>query len=295
MASLKNARSAVDNLVADLKKEQTASVIVQSAEELNDGFARVVATVTHANGSRTSKPAMIEALRKKFDNKLFPVEGSFRSLSSNPISDTVVGILSVAPQAISYTENMDGFKILAGNMFMDEEEHLWALKKTEAGEILVKSFGKDDAEVVSGLLESVCSSGFAAAYESTSAVQQTDAMLREIQGGDFITYVDPHSGQVSFGAVVATVHNENGDDTGNLYVADKDAGPAQVLNRKMVLASWDANGIELPEVDMGQEIATHEATAKSAEEIAAYYQKVFQKDPSYFQKFMERWNSHAFM
>lgn len=283
----------MNNLVADLGRSKSANVIVQSAEELNDGFARVIATVAHVNGSRGTKASLMDALRAKFDNKLFPVENSFSVLSSNPVSDTVTGILSVAPQAVSYTEDLQGFKILAGNMFMDEEENLWALRKTEAGDILVKSFGKDDAEVVSGLLNSV-SSSYSGAYESVASVQNTNNMLNSICGGDYVTYVEPHSSKVSFGAVVASVDNADGTDSGKLYVADIDCGPAQFVDRRMVLASWDGVEVE-DDVDANSEVATSSANAKSPEEIAAYYQKVFQRNDGYFQKFMERWKSHSFM
>ncbi len=294
MASLKHARNAVDNLVSELKKDQTAGIIVQSAEKLSDGYARVVATVTHSNGSRDSKVALSNAIRSKFDNKLHIVDDSFTVLSKNSISHTLVGILSVMPQAISYEKGMSGFSILAGNMYMDEEENLWALRKTEAGDILVKAFGKDDAEIVSGILETAASSGFTGAYESVAAVEDTNKMISGVQGGDFVTYVEPQSGKVSFGAVVAAVFNEDDTDSGKLYIVDRDAGPAQFVDRGMVLASW--LDVSIPnDTDPNDEVATARANVKSPEEIAAYYQKVFQRNQAYFEKFMERWRSQSYV
>lgn len=293
MASLKNARSAVDDMVSLLKKDKKAGIVIQRAQELDNGFAQIVATVIHANGSKTNKAAVSEALREKLDNRLFPVENSFDVLSSNPVSDTIIGICSVNPQAVAYSENMQGFRILAGNMFMDEEESLWALRKTEAGEILVKSFGKDDAEIVSGILESVSCSDFTGSYESRSALEHVRTMHDRAEGGDFISYVNPNNGKVSFGAIVASVTNEDGSDTGKLYVADINGDPAQFVKRGMVLCSW--TNLDIPEISTDNEFASAEANAKSPEEIASYYQKMFARSPEYFAKFMELWNNTSFM
>lgn len=295
MASLKNARGAVDQLVTGLAKEKTARINLDSIDRLsNDGFARVTASVVHAGGSREDHAVVVQALCAKMGNKLRPVEGSFHAIASNAHGVTISGIVTCNPEAIVYEDGMDGFKAVAGNMFMDTEENLWALRKTEAGNLLVKSRGAEDADIISDLMQSLSSSvDRGMGFEATASARRDVAIRDGMQGGDFLVYVDPVTESVQFGAVVAGVAMDNGDQTGDLAVIASGGDDSVVIDRGMVLAS--VKDVEYNDDGLVADQEAVAANAHSLDEIAAYYSQVFRRDPAYFEQFMARWKAHSFM
>lgn len=295
MSQMNHTRSLIDNMVGNMRKESKPRINIVDAERLaNDGYARITASVTHVGGSRANHELVMESLSGALGAKLRPVLGSFHVLASNKVGDTITGIISANPETVAYDEaTASDFKAVAGNMFMDEEEQLWALRKTEAGDLLVKSRGKDDADVISDLMSSLSSADVGTmAYESIASAKKDIGVRSSLEGGDFITFVNPNTESVEFGAIVANVCDDNGSDLGRLAVQSAEASAEPVIiDRGLALGKFD--DVDYADDGLIDENVV-EANAHSLDEIAAYYQRVFQRDPSYFEKFMERWMNHAF-
>ena len=295
MSTLNHTRSLINNMVGTMRKENKPRINIVDAQRLsNEGYARITASVTHVGGSRANHELVMESLSHSLGAKLRPVLGSFHVLASNKVGDTITGIISANPETVAYDEAVaNNFKAVAGNMFMDEEEQLWALRKTEAGDLLVKSRGKDDADVIADLMTSLSSADVGTmAYESVASAKKDISARAGLEGGDFITFVNPETESVEFGAVVAHVCDDRGQDMGQIAVQSAEASAAPVtIDRGMALGKF--NDVDYSDDGLVDE-NTVEANAHSLDEIAAYYQRVFQRDPSYFEKFMERWMNHAF-
>lgn len=294
MHQYKHTRQSIDKLVTEMHSTKKPHVAVTDVTPLaNSGFARVTASVTHTGDSRENPQQVIEALSAAIGSKMRPIAESFMCVASNKIGVTITGILSANPETVAYEEGMAGYKAVAGNMFMDEEEDLWALRTTEAGSLLVKSRSKGDADVIADLMQSLSSSAVGTmGFEARAYVEREHKARASIAGGDFITFVNPRTEQVEFGAAVASVANEDGTDSGTLCVVacSEDSEPVSI-DRGLILAKFD--DVEYNDDGLVNE-QTVEAAAHSLEEIAAYYKQVFQRDLSYFEEFMARWRKHAF-
>lgn len=293
MSTLNHARGQIDTMLTQMRKERKPQVNVVSIDAMtNEGFARVTASVTHTSESRKDANVALEAIASRLGGKLRPVHGSFQIVASNKVSDTLTGIFTCNPETIAFEEGMNGYKAVAGNMFIDDEEQLWALRKTEAGNLLVKSRGKEDADIIAELMTSLSSvSVGSVGFEAVASVQREERARTELQGGDFVAFVHPQREEVVFGAVVASVCLEDGRETGELVVVASGEDTSVVVDCHMALAKFA--DVEYDDTGLVDE-NTVEANAHSIDEISAYYQRLFQRDPSYFEKFMERWMNHAF-
>lgn len=289
-----HSRTIVNGLVSELSRTKQPRVnIVDVSRTSNEGFARITASVTHTSASRKDPGLVMQALSTLAGSKVRPVAGSFLTLASSNVGDTITGIVTSNPETVAYDEADTQFKAVAGNMFMDDEEQLWALRTTEAGGLLVKSRGKEDADIIADLMTSLSSSGIGTlAFEATASAHRDTGVRNSIEGGDFVSFVNPKTEQVEFGAVVASVLNDKGGEMNQLVVQSSDASSSPVqIDRALALGVFD--DVEYNDEGLVDE-NTVEASAHTLDFIASYYQRVFQRDPSYFEKFMSRWMNHAF-
>lgn len=289
-----HSRSVVNGLVSELNRTKQPRInIVDVQRTSNEGYARITASVAHTSASRNDHSLVMKALSDLAGSKVRPVEGSFHALASSSVGDTITGIVTSNPETVAYDDADTQFKAVAGNMFMDEEEQLWALRTTEAGDLLVKSRGKEDADIISDLMSSLSSSDVGTlAFEATASSNRDVGVRNSIEGGDFISFVNPQTEQVEFGAVVASVLNNQGSELNQLIVQASDSTKQPVqIDRALALGVFD--DVEYNDEGLVDE-NTVEASAHTLDFIASYYQRVFQRDPSYFEKFMSRWMNHAF-
>lgn len=294
MSTLNHSRSVIDNLVTGIKKDKRVRVnLVDVDRSKNEGYARIIASVVHTSESRKNPKLVLESLSALCKNNVLPVENSFAVISSNKVGDVITGIVSANPQTIAFDESVSSsFRSLSGNMFMDEEENLWALRKTEAGEILVKSRGKDDFDVIGDLLSSLSSSNVGSmAYEATASLQKDINFRDSLNGGDFVLFVNPETDSVEVGAVVASVFDDLGKSTGQIAVisANEDRDDTVIIDRNLVVCGFDADIDDEGLVDNASLSGEH-----TLDSIAAFYRQVFSRDPKYFEEFMSRWTQHNF-
>ena len=137
------------------------TVEIKSYALAGEGLARVLVEVTHTEESRKDPSVIGNAIRARLENQMEAVAGSFVTIERSAFTERITGIVSAIRKAIPVTEeNMKGFRATAANMFMDEEQEMWALHKTQAGQILVQTTGIGDDMSLVGLLDSCSSAGF---------------------------------------------------------------------------------------------------------------------------------------
>ena len=250
---------------------------------IDGNFARVVGTV-RASATAQQVLAAARNLHKRF----VPVQNSFTAIASNKITTTYEGIIASLPERIVLDETNEGnySAIASTNMYMDEEEKLWSMVKTDAGKILISSHASDESEVMANLMKSVASAHVEQDVQHRMSV--ADASRQGIQGGDLVSFVS-QAGAVQMGFVVAAVANADGSDAG-LSVVTQLNEDIHHIDRNMVVAFVSADQVE------GDEEAQLEAVAAgniNFDMIANYYRRVFARRPEYFEAFMERFRNHA--
>ena len=286
MSSFEHTRQNVTQALRNLQAEGP-SFQVQRVTPIGDKFARILGTIT-----ASASPEAVRNAVAKLNNKVVPVEGSVAAIASNGITQTVEGIVGVLEQRVVLDEsNAGGFTAIANtNMYMDSEERLWSLNKTDAGDILIKSHAGDDMEIMQNLMACVASNSVGI-QESIPASDRVANQRSSLQGGDLMAYVSPTLGRTVMGFAVASVVTGEGADTGLLAVIDRD-GNVEQIDRQLVVASVASNDIEFDDTTEMEAVA---AGNFSLEFIADYYRKMFIRSPEYFDKFWARFKSHAFM
>jgi len=288
MSTLNQNRTHVNALIGQLHANKTPVVKVVSVDPTtNRGFARVVATITKSTVKDGAHA--LSAIASKLGNKMRIVPESFSVLASDAINVTLTGILSANPESVAYSEGLPGFRAVAGNMFLDDSDNAWTLQKTVAGDVLIRARTREDDDIISDVMQSVSSAGVGTS--SAAGLQNYQAIagnLNKLSGGDFVVYVDPNREEVVFGAVAAAVV-EDGKSEKLCVVANGDTEHT-IIDRKLVLAL--ASDVEFNDEGLMQESTS--AAGHSIEEIISYYSRMFQRDPSYFEKFISRWKQHSF-
>jgi len=281
MSTFQHTRNSVTAAIQNLAS-QGPVLHVQRVTPIGSNFARVLGTI-----SAKATPDQIAGAIRKLSSKLTPIAGSFQAVASNGVTQSIEGIVGVIEERIVLSDNnREQFSAIASNMYMDEEERLWSLKKTEAGDILIKSHAGDDLEVMNSLMACVASSDVGY-QESIPASNDLAGQRATVEGGDLITYVSPVAGRTVLGFAVASAINEDGSEAG-LVVVDREDRVEQI-DRNLVIASFQD-----VEIDETEELVAVAAGNFSMEMIKDYYRRMFIRRPEYFEKFWSRYSSHAF-
>lgn len=287
-----NAVSGIARGMADASPMPTVTVLGYTLA--GDGVARIVGEVVHNQGSRKDHALIGKALASAFDNKLRPVANSFHSLSKSAYTERFEGVVRVNTQSVPYKDDMAGFRSFSSNIFMDDEEKMWVLRKTEAGEILVKNTGIEDHESLKGLMDVVCSGGYSLSSEFKRDVASLSTMQHSVTGGDFVQYISSSSDETKFGFVVATAED------GKLVVLSADLAfeDGEVVSASAVINKYDTEPFPDVEFSEQEKMDNAVATARGVIDIKFlldYYRKVFQRSPEFFKQFEARVRQHAFM
>jgi hypothetical protein len=286
-------QASVSSVVAHHAAVKNPTVTVLGYALAGEGLARVIVDVAHNRFSREDHNLVSESLSKMFDNHLAPVVGSFMSLDKAPYTERIAGIVRVNTQSVPMSAAKD-FRSVSSNIFMDDEDKMWVLRKTEAGDILVKNTGIEDHESLRGLLDVVCSSGYSLSSEFNTSVSSIKKMQSEVQGGSYIQYVSALSTETKFGFVVAST------DDGKLIVlpSDGSAEEGEVVEQEAVVSNHDTD--EMPDVETSEQEKMDEAVSVSRGVVGIsvlldYYKKVFARSPKFYAEFAKRVKGHAFM
>lgn len=292
----RNMQTSVSSVVTQHSQRKQPTVKVLGYALAGDGLARIFAEVTHNQHSREDHSLVAESLSSIFDRKLACVSGSFHSVDKAPYSERLEGVMRVNTESVAFTEGMNGFRSVSSNIFMDDEEKMWALRKTEAGDILVKGTGIEDHESLRGLLDVVCSGGYSLSSEYRKAMSSVSSMQAQVTGGSFVGYVSSTSNEVKFGFVVAS------DETdGKLIVIPTDAGDedeGEVVDREAVTADYDTEEFPEPEMSEQEQMDQAVCAARGVADLTtllAFYKKVFARSPAFYAEFAKRARAHVFM
>lgn len=293
----RNMQVSVSSVVGQHASNKLPTINLLGYALAGDGLARVFVEVNHNRYSREDHQLVSRSMSNLFDNKLTAVSGSFKSVDTAPYTERIEGVVRVNTQSVAYTEGSKGFRSVSSNIFMDEEENMWVLRKTEAGDLLVKGTGIEDHESLRGLLDVCCSgSGYSLSSEFKARVSSLSAKQQNVHGGDFIQYVSSISGETQFGFVVASDEKE-----GKLIVLPTDAAPdseGEVVDKSAVTEAFDTEEFPEPELSEQEQMDQAVCAARGVVDLSTlldYYKKVFARSPAFYAEFAKRARQHAFM
>lgn len=267
-------------------------IVLKAFASADPGYARAVVQITHRDKSR-DKSATLNAIREFFDNKLTPVLNSWYVVESTAFADTICGILSANKQSIPYQENITGFHAISSNMFMDDEKHMWSLKETDGGKLLVKTSNIEDEDALNQLLTSF-SSSMQVNDPMFGKVENAMGYCKSLTGGDFVSYVSRASNNLLAGFVVSEVAQENGELTDQIVVLAHGQENHEVINRNMVTSSFKLDALN--DVADDKEMTAVAAGCKTVkiEDVLSYYRMLYQRNPDYFAAFEKRLSEYCF-
>lgn len=275
---LNSISSAVDNT-----KTGKPTVQIKHTALAGAGLARVVVSVIHSGNSRENTAAIISQLNAITGNKLRAVAGTFQKVEGGRFGDTLVGMMAVNKQVKPYKENIEGFKCVASNQFMDTEKSMWFLEETASGKMLVKQTDEDRIEGMKEMLSSLCS-GTAFKAEASARVSA--------KGGDYVSYVT-QSGTLATGFVLAEV----ADDDKVLVLPQGATEFVEVPNDAVNLK---VDAVELVEALPEEAEEPHEIVAAARgrtgiQEMIEYYRRLYGRHSEFFNALVERINRLSYM
>lgn len=278
----------------DAVKSDQPTVEIQHYAPAGSGLARFVGRVIHTAKSRADDSLVLKAIRDRFDGRMCAVAGSVQVVDKGPVSDTVTGVLSVVREsiAVASSEDMNGFRAIASNMFLDEEDRMWTLNKTEAGSLLIRSNGIDDDQALLGMLHAVASSA-ATSMQAQQLAAVASSVKNQIEAGKFASYVNVNN-ELATGFIVAVASDENSSQVVILPGADAEA---ESVDANAVVEVQDVPNDVLPSLSEDEQIQISIAASRGAvniEMMLDYYRKVFGHRPDYYDQLAQRIRSHAF-
>lgn len=251
-----------------------------------DGMARVTAEITHTSESRADSNVVALALRDKLQGRMQAVAGSFATLEKDAFREVITGIVGCVRDIQPVTPDLKGFRATAANMFMDDEKDMWVLRKTEAGQILVKTTGIDDDVSLVNLLDSVSTSSWQqSARHGAFAAHASSAQPSEVAGGDFVSYVGFN--QVCHGFVLATT------DDGQALVLSQESDEPEAIKVAAVTQVHDQTNFPEVQVDMDTAVASSRAGV-GLSTLVNFYKKVYGHNSEFYKEFVARLQGHAF-
>lgn len=288
MKNAKHDRS-IQAAVGALKSDEP-TVELKSFSSAGTGLARVIVDVTHTAKSRTDASLVARAISRKLEGRFEAVAGSFVKIASGSFTDRLTGVVGKVREIVAVSEEaMKGFRAVASNMFMDEETDMWALKRTEAGDVLIRTSAEDDLSLLN-LLEATASAGHRSSPEFATLSAMCSALADRVEGGDYVSYVDLGNRIVS-GFVVATT------DEGEALVLPEGAEEPDVIKLEAITESHET--ASFPEPVLTTEEAVDQEVALSSGNVdipamLAYYKRVYGHDPKFFAELSKRIKSHTY-
>lgn len=276
---------------ASVGKVPTVSIVGYNI--VGKGMAHIVADVVHNQYSREDHSLVGVALSNSFESKMSSVSCSFHTLSKGPFEERISGVVRVNTPSVMLTDDLKGFRSVSANIFMDEEEQMWVLRRTEAGDILVKNTGIEDHESLRCLLDAACSNGYSLSSEYDRSAKALSSMQQHAEGGDYVEYISLSSNITKFGFVVARANDELVVLSPDLEYPD-----GEVISTSAVIRTYDTDSF--PDVQFSEQEQMDNAVAEARgvvdiNVLLEYYRKVFKRGPEFFKQFEERVRKHAFL
>lgn len=262
--------------------KNAAAVTIREAFQVDDRFMRIIASAS----AGATKDEVFRGIKEQFEH-ITPIQGSFVSLAADAKTHVFEGIVGVVAERIVLTDaNRSAYKAIATNMFMDESETLWALRKTATGEVLVKSTCADDHVYMQKLM--ACASTDRNDFSMKDVGVVAMNARASVQGGDLISYVSQESCDLQMAIATASIDNFDGSPTPHIAVVRPNGQQEQVHRDMIVIAAADH------EIEDDEDEFTATAGTPNIDQISAYYARVYARRPAYYENFMSRVRAHVF-
>lgn len=263
------------DLASIARRVNTFSVSLQDHQMVTPTLARVVLSWTGQQPDRSEVAASIAGL---FNGLASPVESSFRSLQSGPVS-VAIGFVKANREVKEYTSeiaaNQGRYKAMASNLLMDrEDQSLWEVHSGSTGKFLVKKGNEDLSELVH----------LATARKATlPTLAQVASVPAEVQ--EFAAFVDPTVQEVMHGYIVGRA------DGGKVHVlAFEGDGQDQEIPEDLLVevVNLDGKDQEAAKIKMSAEVASDRGA------MVSYYTKLFGSyAPEYLKSVINMIDSHS--
>lgn len=288
MKNAKHDRS-INTAIGSLKSEEP-TIELKSYSSAGKDLARVVVDVTHTSKSRGNTDLILSAIGRKLQGRFEAVRESFVTVSSGAFTDRITGVIGKVREIVAVDEQaLKGFRAVASNMFMDDEKDMWALKRTEAGDVLIKTSSEDDLSLLN-LLEATASAGHRSSHEYGQLQAMCGAIASQVQGGSYVSYVDLNN-QVVMGFVVATT------DEDEALVLQQGAEEAEVIKTDAVVDVHNQEGFPEPALNTEEVVDQEVALSSGRVDInymVDYYKRIYSSNPKFFAEFAKRIKQHSF-
>ena len=210
------------NRMRDIDVRTVSITSFRMVDGSNDQLAEVVATVT----GDLSGLNLLTKMHAALDEQATPISNSFRWLDDNVGKPTrlISGFVSIAPTVRSLNDLLPegqgskaggrfnllkaGYKHVAKNMYMDENDHAWELKSGEAGEYLART----------------------SADELPSILQAATNKFRNLTGRMVASVSDLSPAEVNTGEFAAFINSRNQVDYGFVIGASKSTGDIAIVS-----------------------------------------------------------------
>lgn len=263
------------DLASIARRVNTFSVSLQDHQMVTPTLARVVLSWTGQQPDRSEVAASIAGL---FNGLASPVESSFRSLQSGPVS-VAIGFVKANREVKEYTSeiaaNQGRYKAMASNLLMDrEDQSLWEVHSGSTGKFLVKKGNEDLSELVH----------LATARKATlPTLAQVASVPAEVQ--EFAAFVDPTVQEVMHGYIVGRA------DGGKVRIlAFEGDGQDQEIPEDLLVevVNLDGKDQEAAKIKMSAEVASDRGA------MVSYYTKLFGSyAPEYLKSVINMIDSHS--
>lgn len=260
---------------------------------IDGNHVMVTASVHHARNTEVNPKDVMVSLHNETQGKLSAVAGSFVKIGNEPVRTLVQGVMSLSHAVLPVSDNMEkhGFKAIASNIFMDQDENIWNVEEAEGGKVAVRSNTIDNPDELQGLLAK-CSTEQVAGTDPFYFESVASAQVDAPESGSFCTFVQ--EGKTVFGVVVSSVFETEDPRsyTGEVVVLANGADQPTKIDDKLLVAN--AGHIDYPEVEELESAAAGNVGKSQIDQMVDYYRKVFGHSPEFFAQLEQRIRKHTF-
>ena len=265
-----------------------SSKILKSAVVNADQRIVSVSALLMGVGKDVNSDEVFAALSAATNNTMRVIPGSVIRLD-----DVGIGQVAVAAALTPATRTLPSshrahMTSVSSNIFMDDNERLWALRGDGNDRVLVMSASEDPDTLIEMMAS--CSSDheneLIIARDSylRKAIDSHKSVIASVSGGDMVSYVD--GGEVGVAFVAASTSGSE-----ELHVFNVASQSASTINRGQVVAKVECDAIKYPDE---VQLSESGVAAGGLKTIIDYYRRVFGHAPEYFKELEACIRQHSY-
>lgn len=263
------------------KVQSSVTTAITDSTKISSTVARIVVQ-SSSTASAQNKSALLASINNLLGGEAHAVEGSFRNIPTKGLP-SMVGFIAVNKQIRTLAEAAN-MRVIASNMLMDDaDKSLWQVSEQADGS---KVIVRDAVDNLASLVET------ASTYNSQAPKLHTLATF--VNTGDFVSFVDPVTGSLNHGYVLATdisllpSLDSTVEPTDNgISVLTEDAPEPLTIPLDTVIESVDLQG-----EDAQQEVAAPVKWDNKAA-LREYYKTLYSYAPEYYSELKTEIDNHA--